>query len=168
MRSCGSCGAFDVSGLAQRTPAGPAWFAESPAREAGEAVPTLEERLGSMKRGAGRLLVLVLGLVAAGCTTDNIAWLKYRSGLILTDHRRAPTRARRPDAHGGEAAGGLPRMPGCWLGGGPVQERPAGLPGMPRRRRRPERTMSSRFISAWTITTPWVQAIGHWLIGHSS
>ena len=44
-----------------------------------------------MKRGAGRLLVLVLalGLVAAGCTTDNIAWLKYRSGLVLTDHRRA-------------------------------------------------------------------------------
>ena len=42
-----------------------------------------------MKRGAARFLVLVLGLAAAGCTADNIAWLKYRSGLVLTDHRRA-------------------------------------------------------------------------------
>ena len=42
-----------------------------------------------MKRGSARLLVLVLGLAAVGCTADNIAWLKYRSGLVVMDHRRA-------------------------------------------------------------------------------
>ena len=40
-----------------------------------------------MKHGAA-LLVLVLALAAAGCTTNNIAWLKHRSGLVLMDHRR--------------------------------------------------------------------------------
>ena len=42
-----------------------------------------------MKRSAARLLVLVLGLAAVGCTTDDIAWLKHRSGLVLMDYRRA-------------------------------------------------------------------------------
>ena len=41
-----------------------------------------------MKRGAAPRLALVLGLAAAGCTTDDIAWLKHRSGLVLMDYRR--------------------------------------------------------------------------------
>ena len=44
-----------------------------------------------MKRGAARFLVLVLGLAATGCTTDDLAWLKYQSRLAVTDHRRAQT-----------------------------------------------------------------------------
>ena len=42
-----------------------------------------------MKRGAAHLLVLVLGLAAVGCTTDNIAWLRHRSALVLADYRQA-------------------------------------------------------------------------------
>ena len=39
-----------------------------------------------MKHGAALLLVLVLA--ALGCTTDNAAWLKQRSRVVLTDYRR--------------------------------------------------------------------------------
>ena len=48
---------------------------------------TFEGRAGSMKRGAA--LVMVLGLAAVGCTTNDIAWLKHRSRLALMDYRRA-------------------------------------------------------------------------------
>ena len=40
-----------------------------------------------MKHGAALLLVLVLA--AVGCTTDDIAWLKHRSRLVMMDYRRA-------------------------------------------------------------------------------
>ena len=39
-----------------------------------------------MKHGAALLVVLVLA--AVGCTTDDIAWLKHRSRLVLMDYRR--------------------------------------------------------------------------------
>ena len=137
-----------------------------PAREAGEAVLTLEERLGSMKRGAGRLLVLVLCLVAAGCTTDNIAWLKYRSGLVLTDHRRAQ---REHAAQMRTAERLLAACRECLAAGWAEDLCRSDLPACREcldAGGAPESTMSSRFISAWTITTPWVQVIGRWLIGH--
>ena len=138
-----------------------------PAREAGEAVLTLEERLGSMKRGAGRLLVLVLGLVAAGCTPDNIAWLKYRSGLVLTDHRRRsastpPRCARRrgcwrPAANAWLLAGRRP-CAGATC-------RPAGnalMPAAPRKNN--VLPVHIRLDDNDTMGS----SIGRWLIGHPS
>ena len=38
--------------------------------------------------GAVALLCAVLA-VLAGCGTDNIAWLKHRSGIVLMDYRQA-------------------------------------------------------------------------------
>ena len=42
-----------------------------------------------MTRGAACLLVLVLGLAGTGCATDNVAWLRHRSGLVLAEYRQA-------------------------------------------------------------------------------
>ena len=33
--------------------------------------------------------MLVLGLAAVGCATDNVAWLRHRSGFVLADYRWA-------------------------------------------------------------------------------
>ena len=55
-----------------------------PPKEAG--APPLQ--VGRPPVSAARLLVMVLSLALVGCTTDNIAWLKHRSRIILTDYRR--------------------------------------------------------------------------------
>ena len=42
-----------------------------------------------MRHGTACLLVLVLGLSAAGCGIDNVAWLRHRNGLVLAEYRQA-------------------------------------------------------------------------------
>ena len=98
-----------------------------------------------MKRGAVRFLVLVLGLAAAGCTTDDIAWLKYQSRLVVTDHRRAQTDRLLAACRECLVVGGAEAL---------CRGRPARLPRLSRRRRRPGRSMPSRFVSSRAMTMP--------------